>query len=139
MGETGVNWLEANRQAWNLRTPVHLGSAFYALDAWRQGQTSLNPLELEELGPVQGLTLLHLQCHFGQDTLSWARLGAQVTGCDLSDAAIQSACSLAEEQGLPARFVGCNLYDLPDHLEGTFERVFTSYGTVGWLPDLPRW
>jgi ubiquinone/menaquinone biosynthesis C-methylase UbiE len=82
---------------------------------------------------------LHLQCHFGQDTLSLARLGAIPTGVDLSDRAIVEAEKLATQLALPARFICCNVYDLPDHLNEQFDIVFTSYGTIGWLPDLDRW
>lgn len=133
------NWLESNKNAWNIRTGVHLESAFYDVEGWKKGKESLNAIELSELGPVAGKTLLHLQCHFGQDTLSWARRGAVATGCDLSEVAIEAARCLSDETALPARFVCCNLYDLPQHLEGQFDIVFTSYGTIGWLPDLDRW
>ena len=133
------DWLAANRAAWNLRTSVHENSDFYDLPGWRAGASSLRPIELAEMGLVQGKRLLHLQCHFGQDTLSWARLGASVVGCDLSDRAIDLARSLAREQQLEGTFVRCNLYDLPDHLEEKFDIVFTSYGSIGWLPDLAPW
>lgn len=129
----------ANRHGWNLRAEVHKTSGFYDVEKWKQGGTSLTSIELREAGDVRGKTLLHLQCHFGQDTLSWARLGAQVTGCDLSDKSIEYARQLSEELRLPAKFVCCNVYDLPQHLDGRFDIVFTSYGTIGWLPDLTRW
>lgn len=131
--------IEANRQGWNLRTPVHRQSEFYDVAGWRAGKSSLNPIELQQMGAVDGLKLLHLQCHFGQDTLSWARLGARVTGCDLSDAAIEEARRLTREAGLKARFLRANVYDLPEMLKGKFDRVFSSYGCLGWLPDLDRW
>ena len=129
----------ANRHGWNLRTEAHKTSAFYDVAGWKAGKTSLTPIEIREMGDVAGRSLLHLQCHFGQDTLSWARMGAEVTGCDLSDKAIEYARELSAEMNLPARFVCCNLYDLPRHLDGQFDIVFTSYGTIGWLPDLERW
>lgn len=132
-------YFEANRQGWNLRTEVHKSSPFYDVAGWKAGKTSLQAIELQEMGDVSGLNLLHLQCHFGQDTLSWARMGAHVTGCDFSEKAIGYARELAQEQHLPAHFVCCNLYDLPRHLEGRYDRVFTSYGTIGWLPDLDAW
>ena len=78
-------------------------------------------------------------CHFGQDTLSWARRGARVTGADLSDKAIELACSLAAELGLEARFLACDIYDLQARLDEHFEIVFTSWGVLAWLSDLPRW
>jgi 2-polyprenyl-3-methyl-5-hydroxy-6-metoxy-1,4-benzoquinol methylase len=130
---------KANRESWNVRTGVHMASPFYDVDGWKRGNTSLNAIELGEVGPVHGKKLLHLQCHFGLDTLSWARQGACVTGCDLSDQAVACAQSLAREQNLAARFICCNVYELPSHLHGRFDVVFTSYGTIGWLPDLARW
>ncbi len=133
------DYFEANRQGWNLRTEVHKKSSFYDVDNWKKGGLSLTEIERRELGDVSGKKLLHLQCHFGQDTLSWARLGASVTGCDFSDAAISYARELSAELNIPADFVCCNLYELPQHLEGDFDIVFTSYGTIGWLPDLNRW
>ncbi|MEM7041082.1 MAG: class I SAM-dependent methyltransferase, partial [Bacteroidota bacterium] len=136
---TEQNWFESNRSLWNAKTPIHLETELYDLEAWRAGETSLKPAELEGLGDVSGKTLLHLQCHFGQDTLSWARLGAEVTGIDLSDESIATARRLAEEQGLEATFIQTNVYDLPDVLEGQFDIVFTSYGALPWLPDLDRW
>lgn len=132
-------YFEANRYGWNLRTEVHKTAAFYNVDAWKNGGNSLTPIELREMGEVRGKSLLHLQCHFGQDTLSWARLGARVTGCDLSDKAIEYARQLATEINLPAEFVCCNVYDLPQHLEGRFDIVFCSYGSIGWLPELEPW
>ncbi len=130
----------ANRHGWNLRTETHKTSEFYDVVGWKSGKNSLTPIEIREVGDVVGRSLLHLQCHFGQDTLSWARMGAtEVVGCDLADKAIEYARELAAEMNLPARFVCCNVYDLPQHLEGQFDIVFTSYGTIGWLPDLERW
>ncbi|GGK57680.1 class I SAM-dependent methyltransferase [Rufibacter glacialis] len=137
--DSPLDYIEVNRHAWNLRTGVHKDSAFYDLKSFKEGKNSLNALELEALGEVRGKKLLHLQCHFGQDTLSWARLGAKVTGVDLSDEAIALARQLNQELGLDAEFVCCNVYDLPQHLEGQFDVVFTSYGVIGWLPDLERW
>src|SRR5262245_1476064 len=122
-------WFALNRASWNARTPVHLRSRFYDLAAFKAGQSSLKPIELEQVGDVRGRSLLHLQCHFGQDTLSWARLGARVTGLDLSDVAISEARALAAEIGVPARFVEGNVYDAPALLgDDQFEVVFTSYG-----------
>ncbi len=130
---------EANRNLWNTWTPIHERSRHYAVDAFRAGGLSLQPAERELLGDVSGKSLLHLQCHFGMDTLSWARLGAKVTGVDISDAAIQAACKLATEVGLPARFIRCDIYDLPRHLDEQFDIVYTSYGVLAWLSDLAAW
>ena len=134
--------LKSNRQLWDTWTELHAGSEFYDLEAFLAGATSLRSIELEELGAaVVGRRLLHLQCHFGLDTLSWARLGAEVTGMDLSPKAIQLARRLSRQIGVPARFLASDLYDLPSALEepGSFEVVFTSYGAIDWLRDLGRW
>src|ERR1700751_4336178 len=130
-------WFALNRASWNARTPVHLRSRFYGLEAFKAGKCSAKPVEAEQVGDVRGKSLLHLQCHFGIDTLSWARLGARVTGADLSPAAVELARSLADELGFPdARFVESNLYDLPAALDGVFDIVYTSRGVLGWLPDV---
>ncbi|HMX35743.1 MAG TPA: class I SAM-dependent methyltransferase [Ferruginibacter sp.] len=130
---------EANRASWNKRTGVHKDSAFYDLASFKKGKTSLMPIELGELGNVHGKSLLHLQCHFGMDTLSWEREGAIVTGVDISDEAIRLANEVRDELGLKAEFIRSNVYDLEAQLDKQFDIVFTSYGTIGWLPDLDRW
>lgn len=134
-----TNYLEVNRDSWNRRTAVHLDSAFYDLPAFLQGKSSLNDIELDLLPDLRGKSLLHLQCHFGQDTLSLARMGAQVTGIDLSDQAIAAARNLSNQLNLPANFVCTDVYSTPEVLQQHFDLVFTSYGTIGWLPDLDRW
>src|SRR4051794_17090019 len=96
---------QANRVLWDEWTGVHLGSAFYDVEGFKRGGSRLRQYELEEVGDVAGKDLLHLQCHFGMDTLSWARLGAHVTGADFSERAIAAARALAAETGLEARFV----------------------------------
>ncbi|PSK92043.1 class I SAM-dependent methyltransferase [Taibaiella chishuiensis] len=133
------DYLEKNKACWNKRTSVHIGSDFYNVKGFLEGTTSLNDTELELLGDIKGKSILHLQCHFGQDSLSLARMGAKVTGADLSDDAIAKARELNEQLQLDATFVCCDLYSLPQHLQGQFDIVFTSYGTIGWLPDLQRW
>ena len=132
-------YFDLNKAAWNRRTPVHCRSKFYDLEGFKSGKSSLNYIELEEVGEVRGKSLLHLQCHFGQDTLSWARLGAEVTGADLSDAAIETAQGLAAELQLPAEFICANVLELDRHLKQQYDIIFTSYGVLTWLPDLPRW
>lgn len=134
-----TNYLEINRELWNKLTDYHVESDFYKLEQFTNGENVLMPIELEQVGDVQGKSLLHLQCHFGLDSLSWARLGAQVTGIDLSDKAIETAQHLAQELEIDARFICCDLYSLPEHLDEQFDIVFTSYGTISWLPDLERW
>lgn len=133
------DYLEINRQSWNNRTDTHLTSDFYDLDGFLKGNTSLNSIELDLLGDIKGKSVLHLQCHFGQDTISLARLGADATGIDLSDKAIESAKQIAKDSGTDAKFICSDVYDLPNHLHQQFDIVYTSYGTIGWLPDLDRW
>lgn len=133
------NYIEINRNSWNNRTETHLKSEFYDLEGFMKGKSSLNEIELELLGDIQGKSILHLQCHFGQDTISLSRLGANVVGVDLSDKAIESAKQIAQETQSNTRFICCDIYDLPNHLNEKFDIVFTSYGTIGWLPDLGKW
>ena len=130
---------EMNRTSWNKRVAVHMKSDFYFLEEFLNGKTSLNEIELNLLGDIRGKSILHLQCHFGQDSLSLSRMGAEVTGVDLSDTAIEKARELNAQMNLNAEFVCCNVYDLKDHLDKKFDIVFTSYGTIGWLPDLHLW
>ena len=132
-------YLEANRENWNELVAIHEKSKFYDLAGFKSGKSSLKSVELEELGNVSGKSLLHLQCHFGLDTLSWARLGAKVTGVDFSDKAISVARSLSKELGIEANFICSNVYDLPKVLSDQFDIVFTSYGVLCWLPDLWKW
>ena len=134
------NYKKINKEAWNTRVGLHLPSEFYKMDQFLDGATSLKEIELDLLGDVSGKKILHLQCHFGQDSLSLARMGAKVTGVDISDEAINQAKQLNEKLELDAKFVCCDIYDLPDHLnEEKFDIVFTSYGTIIWLPDLDKW
>lgn len=130
----------ANRSLWDAWTRVHATGSFYDLEGFRAGGVRIRPYEIELVGDVRGMSLLHLQCHFGIDTLSWARLGARVTGSDLSPAAIELARQLAIDLGFPeSRFVLANLYDLPAELDGAFDVVYTSRGVLGWLPDIRAW
>src|SRR3954447_6521687 len=134
--------IAANREMWDERVPLHVGSDFYDVDSFRAGTTSLKPFEIEEVGDVNGRTLLHLQCHFGLDTLSWATRGATVTGLDFSPPAVEAATGLARELGLDqrSRFVSANVYDAVGALGGEqFDIVYTGGGALNWLPDLERW
>ncbi|WP_340075068.1 class I SAM-dependent methyltransferase [Leptobacterium sp. I13] len=133
------NYIAINKAAWNNKTQHHIHSRFYNLEGFLKGDSSLNEIELQLLGDIQGKSVLHLQCHFGQDTISLARMGASCTGVDLADKAIETAISLTEKTGADARFICCDLYSLPEHLNEQFDIVFTSYGTIGWLPDLNKW
>jgi len=132
-------YIKGNLEYWNEVTPIHARSDYYDVEGFKSGKSTLRPIELEELGDVSGKSLLHLQCHFGLDTLSWARLGARVTGVDFSDRAIDLARRLSKETGIEASFVHSDIYDLPKNLDGDFDVVFTSYGVLCWLPDLRRW
>lgn len=133
------NYIAINRQSWNNRVQSHMNSDFYDLDGFLQGNTSLNSIELELLGDIKNKQILHLQCHFGQDSLSLGRLGAHVTGVDLSDKAVESAIELANKTKIDANFICSDIYELPKCLDKQFDIVFTSYGTIGWLPDLDKW
>ncbi len=130
---------KANLELWNNWAQINVASRTYNVQGFKEGKTSLNSLELEEVVNVAGKSLLHLQCHFGKDTLSWARLGATVTGADFSDAAIELARALATELEIPAQFVLSDLYNLPNVLDGQFDIVYTSYGAISWLPDMDAW
>ena len=130
---------EENKKMWDARVEPHTKSAMYKMEAFLAGETSLTEIERDELGDVSGKSLLHLQCHFGQDTLSWARKGAKATGIDFSPNAIAKANEIRDQLGLDARFIETNVYDLPAVLDGRFDFVFSSYGTIVWLPDLDKW
>jgi SAM-dependent methyltransferase len=132
-------YLNANKNLWDQWTGEHEKSPFYDLAGFRQGKDRLRSIELSELGDVAGKTLLHLQCHFGMDSLAWARRGAVVTGVDLSEKSIALARSLGQELNIPAQFICSDIYSLPHNLAGDFDIVFTSYGVLHWLRDLPRW
>ncbi len=131
--------LQANQRRWDQLTIEHKESTCYDLEGFRAGKDRLRSIELSELGDVDGKSLLHLQCHFGLDTLAWARRGAKVTGVDFSRNAITLAQSLSEELNIPAHFYRSDIYELPSVLNGEFDIVFTSYGVLHGLPDLQRW
>lgn len=133
------NYIEINRRTWNEKTAVHYVSDFYNVKEFIVGGSSLNQIELDLFGDINGKKILHLQCHFGQDSISLARMGAIVTGIDLSNKAIEKANELSDLCNEDVRFICCDLYDLPNHLFETFDIVFTSYGTIGWLPDITKW
>nr|WP_321409689.1 class I SAM-dependent methyltransferase [uncultured Carboxylicivirga sp.] len=134
-----MNYIEINKNLWNKKTEIHYESDFYNVKSFLKGRSSLNPVELNLLGDVKDKKILHLQCHFGQDTLSFARIGAKVTGVDLSDKAIEKARQLNDAVGMDAIFIQSDIYQLPEVLDEQFDIVFTSYGTIGWLPDMDRW
>jgi len=140
--ETDPDWLRYNRENWDDRVRVHAGSDFYDLPGFRAGASTLRAFEIPEVGEVSGKQLLHLQCHMGQDTLSWARRGAHVTGLDFSADAIGTARELARDTGMAdrSRFVVSDVYEAPAALGGElFDIVYTGFGSLVWLPDLTRW
>jgi len=132
-----MDYLKTNKESWNKRTEVHYDSDFY--DNFKKTGNSLNEIELEFLQDIKGKKVFHLQCHFGQDSISMSKLGAEVTGVDLSDLAIEKAQNLAKEMNIETKFICCDLYSLAEVLNEKFDIVFTSYGTVGWLPDSNKW
>lgn len=134
-----ANYFEVNKATWNQKVSVHAESEMYNMEAFKTGESSLMPYELKALGTVDGKSLLHLQCHFGQDTLSWSRMGAKCVGVDLSDEGVKLAKKLNAELNLDAEFVCCNVLDTSAYVSDTFDIVYTSYGTIGWLPDLKPW
>lgn len=134
-----TDYFEMNRVGWDRRATAHFESKFYDVEGFLAGGTSLREIELTELGDVAGRRMLHLQCHFGLDTLSWARKGALCTGVDISPVAIHKARELAAQTGLGADFVCSDVYGFKRGHSAPFEIVFTSYGTICWLPDLTRW
>jgi len=128
-----------NRRKWDESVPLHVASPSYDVPSFLRGKSTLNSVEVEGVGSVRGKSLLHLQCHFGLDTLSWARRGARVTGVDFSLPAVRAARRLARQANLPARFVRSNVYDLPAVLGGQFDIVYTAKGALCWLPDMDQW
>lgn len=133
------DYFAMNRQGWDLRTEAHLTSRFYDVAGFKAGNSALREIERAELTDVRGKRLLHLQCHFGLDTLSWVREGAICTGVDISPAAIKAARNLADELALPAEFVCTDVYSYQRLNIEPFDIVFSSYGAICWLPDLTRW
>ncbi len=132
-------FVEKNKALWDVWTDIHEKSDFYDVEGFLAGRSRLKPIERKELPDVSGKSLLHLQCHFGLDTLSWAREGAIVTGVDFSEHAIALATKLAVRAQLDARFICCDINSLPEVLSDQFDIVFTSYGVLNWIPDIDRW
>ena len=133
---------QANRLSWNEATRAHNSHKGDQAAFFRAGGSTLYPEELALLGDVAGRSLVHLQCNSGQDSVSPARLGAQVTGVDISDEAIEFATRLSADSGVPARFERADLFDWFEAARAdgrSFERAFTSYGTICWLSDIGAW
>jgi ubiquinone/menaquinone biosynthesis C-methylase UbiE len=136
---TSLDYVTMNRTSWNALADIHVNSSFYDMEGFLEGNSSLREIELSLMEDLSGKELLHLQCHFGQDTFSLERLGAHVTGVDFSDRAIEHAQKIASPLQSGATFITCDIYDLPRNLDKTFDVVYTSYGTIGWLPDIKKW
>ncbi|MFJ3702793.1 MULTISPECIES: bifunctional 2-polyprenyl-6-hydroxyphenol methylase/3-demethylubiquinol 3-O-methyltransferase UbiG [unclassified Streptomyces] len=141
---TPDDWHEINRARWDERVPIHAAADFYGLDAFLAGRDALRDFELAEVGDVTGRTLLHLQCHIGLDTLSWARHGAaRVVGLDFSEPAVGTARGLARSLELPperAAFVAADVYDAAQAVpDSAYDIVYTGLGALNWLPDITRW
>ncbi|MFD2165502.1 class I SAM-dependent methyltransferase [Thalassotalea euphylliae] len=134
-----TDYLAINKTAWNTRTDIHFSSTFYDVDGFLNGKSTLHAIELGQVGDVSGKSLLHLQCHFGLDTLSWARLGAKVTGVDLSSTAVEKAQNLAEQTGLDAHFICSDVYHFGTQCQQHYDIVYTSYGVLCWLPSMDNW
>jgi len=132
-------YFEVNKASWNHRAKLHVEEDFYRLKEFIKGESSLNQIELNLLGNIEHLDIIHPMCHFGMDSLSMARMGAEVCGADLSDVAIEKARNLAENISVKAEFINCNYYDLLKHLPKKYDLFFSSYGVIGWLPDLKKW
>ena len=130
---------EANRSHWDETVALHAASDFYGVDRFLAGESKLLDLDRQSLGDVDGKSLLHLQCHFGLDTLSWAREGAVVTGLDFSPAAVTKARQLAAQTGIDARFVEADVYDAPTVISDRFDIVYVNVGALTWLSDVPAW
>jgi SAM-dependent methyltransferase len=140
---TDPDWRSFNRAHWDEKVPLHTGPRGYDLDDLRARHGALNAIEEAELGSVAGQRILHLQCHFGRDTLILAQRGATVVGLDFSAPAIEAARALAADLGLAdrARFVQADLYDACNAIRepASFDRVFVTWGVITWLPDIVRW
>ena len=136
---TMVNYVGINKKWWNSITPLHAKSSLYNLAKFKKGQSSLQEIEIKELGDIKGKRLLHLMCHFGMDSLSLARKGATVTGVDISDASIQLAKKLSKEIDVPATFICSDIYKLENVLHEKFDIIFMSYGVLLWLSSIKKW
>ena len=132
-----TKYININKIAWNKRTPIHMKSEFYNNTAFKKGETSLKAIELDAIGNIKHKTLLHLQCHFGQDSMSFARMGAKVTGIDFSNIAITEAQRISKELNIDVNFIESNILELK--LNQKFDIIFSSYGVIGWIPDLIKW
>lgn len=132
-------YIAINQKYWNELAVIHEKSEFYGVEEFKKGKSTLSSLEVNEIGYVARKSLLHLQCHFGLDTLSWSRLGAEVTGVDLSDGSIAFAKRLSEDLDIKANFIVSDIYKLPEVLDEQFDIVYTTGGVLCWLSNLKKW
>ena len=133
---------ETNRANWDSRVPIHVESDEYGFDRYVENPDHLSSVvsfDQDKLPAVSGRKLIHLQCHIGTDTVSWARLGAEVTGIDFSEASMEAARHLSSESGTPGRFVVSDVYDSPSTIPEKFDIVYTGVGAICWLPDIREW
>jgi 2-polyprenyl-3-methyl-5-hydroxy-6-metoxy-1,4-benzoquinol methylase len=131
-------YTRTNLDNWESRVPVHTGPQGYDLDRYVKDQLALSrvvTLDAPRLGDLMGQRVVHLQCHIGTDTLSLARLGAEVTGVDFSPSALAAARQLAERAGPAVRYVQATLDEVPERLQETFDLVYTGVGALNWLPS----
>ena len=137
MGLSGMKEIEANKQAWGKVAEDHYG---HYKEGLLSGEYKLNPMIVEELGDINGKTVLHLQCNTGADSIMLARMGAVVTGVDLVPDNIIYARKLAEDCGIEdIRFIESDIMTLMDFHHDKYDIVFTSEGVLIWLPDKKRW
>lgn len=130
--------VEANLEVWDSVVEAHAASEMYDLEGFLAGDNHLGETERREVDPVEGKRLLHLLCHFGLDTLSWARLGAEVTGLDISPQAIAKAREIAALANLDATFIESDIAHAKDVVDGPFDIVFMSWGAICWVPDIDK-
>ncbi len=133
------DYLEANKKNWDSRVEAHIESDFYDNESFLAGRNSLNAIELKLLGDVKSKSVIHLQCHFGQDSLSLARMGAQVVGVDISEKALEKAREFNQQLGLDAEFIASDILIFDQKHERQYDIVFSSYGVIGWHPDIEQW
>jgi len=134
-----MDYIKINKKLWDSKTDIHYKSEFYDVESFLKGKDSLNQIELELLGNIKGKKILHLQCHFGLDTISLSRHGAISTGVDFSEKSILKANQLKDTLGTKTRFVQSDIFKLKDILHDKFDIIYTSYGVLGWLPDMKKW
>ncbi|MDF1696074.1 MAG: class I SAM-dependent methyltransferase [Saprospiraceae bacterium] len=132
------SYFDANKELWNNKIDTHINSAFYDNASFLEGRNTLNPFEMEYLGDVSGKKILHIQCHFGQDSISLARMGAKVTATDISNKALEKARLFNTQCGTDVTFIETDTYHINNHVTDTFDIIFMSYGVKCWLPDMHK-